>query len=175
MAGSFEPLLHLGAELLHGHAGQRRGGDLLEIAHRQLGHRFAISRQHGLERLDVLQCRRLRHHRRDAFQAKHHLGVHRMLDPERAVLVEHRDAVVRDHVVRAGAIDGGAHEAENRLLRGAVVPRRQQAVPRRRLRRCGDGKESSRQGRKHRQAREHGAPADAGASCDRFHGFAYWA
>jgi hypothetical protein len=43
-----------------------------------------------------------------------------LLDPERAVLVEHRDAVLRENVARARPVDGGAHEVENRLLRRPV-------------------------------------------------------
>ena len=100
MLGRLDPLLRFGVELLHRHAGQRRGENFLEVRASGAWPSPPGSRQHGLERLDVLEFRLLRHHRRDAIQAVDHLRVHGMLDPERAVLVEHRDAVLREDVVR---------------------------------------------------------------------------
>ena len=51
MPGRLEPLLRFGVELLHRHAAQRRGEDLLEVLHREPGDRLPVARQHGLERL----------------------------------------------------------------------------------------------------------------------------
>ena len=64
-------------------------------------------------------------HRRHPLQAVHHLRVHRMLDPQRAVLVEGGDARLRRHELRARLVGGRLHELDDRLLRGAVVPRGQ--------------------------------------------------
>src|SRR6266511_652989 len=122
IARGFEPLLRFGVELLHRHAGQRRGEDLLEVAHRELRYRLAVAGEHGLERLGVPELRPLRRHRRDALQAVDHLRVHRMLDPQRAVLIEHRDAVLRNDVARTRSVDGRAHEIEDRLLCRPFVP-----------------------------------------------------
>jgi hypothetical protein len=47
-----------------------------------------------------------------------------LIHPERAALVEHRDAVLRKDVVRARSVDGGAHGIEDRLFRPAVILRR---------------------------------------------------
>src|SRR5208337_3875929 len=59
------------------------------------------------------------------FHAEDDLRVHRMLDPERAVLVEFGDALFRRHEVLARRIGGDAYEVEDRLLRRSVVPRRE--------------------------------------------------
>ncbi len=48
--------------------------------------------QHGAEGRDFGEFGLLLYQRRDAFEAIHHLRVHRVLDPERAVLVESGDA-----------------------------------------------------------------------------------
>ena len=161
MLGAVEPLLGFGVELLHRHAGQRRDENLLELAHRELGDRLAVAGEHGLERLDVPELRLLRHHRRHAVQAVDHLRVHRMLDPERAVLVEHRDALRRGDVALARPVGGGTHEVDDRLLRWPVVPRRQcSALGRLRLGR--PGKERPGQGRKQCQSGDQGAAVDAG-------------
>ena len=49
------PLLYFGAELLHRHTGERGREDFLEVLHRELRNRLAIAREHGLERLDLLE------------------------------------------------------------------------------------------------------------------------
>jgi hypothetical protein len=101
MPGGLQPRFHFGVELLHRHAAQRRGKDLIEVSHRELGHRLAVAGEHGLERLDAPQLGPLRHHHRHPFQAVDHLRVHGLLDPQRAVLVEHRDAVLGEDIARA--------------------------------------------------------------------------
>jgi hypothetical protein len=60
-----------------------------------------VAGEHGLERFDVLESRPLGDNRWDALQSIDHLRVHGMLDPERAVLIEHRDAVLRKDVTWA--------------------------------------------------------------------------
>ena len=118
MLGRFEPLLRFGVELLHRHAAQRRGEDLLEVLHRELGDRLPVARQHGLEGLDVLQLRLLRHHRRHAVEAVDHLRVHRMLDPDACRPGRtRRCGPPATHELGARPVGGGAHEVEDRLLR----------------------------------------------------------
>jgi hypothetical protein len=60
----------------------------LEVSQGKPGDRLAVAREHCLERRDVLELRFFFDHRRDTFEAVEHLRVHRMLDPERAVLIE---------------------------------------------------------------------------------------
>ena len=56
-------------------------------------------------------------------EAKHDLRIDRMLDPERAVLVEFRDALLQRDEILARRVGGCAHEVKDRPLRGSVVPR----------------------------------------------------
>ena len=92
---------------------------------RQLGDRLAVARHHRLERLDLRELGLRLDERRHALEAVHHLRVHRMLDPQRAVLVEGGDALGRRHELRAALRRRRLHELDDRLLRRAVVPRGQ--------------------------------------------------
>jgi hypothetical protein len=56
-------------------------------------HPFEVAGQEGLERLLVLPLRMLGRQRFDAVEAKDQLEIHRLLDPQRAVVVEGGDAV----------------------------------------------------------------------------------
>ena len=58
----------------------------------------------GLERLDIFKFRLCPHERADAMQAIDHLRIHRLLDPERAVLVKRGDAFLRRHEVGAARV-----------------------------------------------------------------------
>ena len=64
------------------------------------GQRLQVAVEHGLERLLVLPVRVLRRERLDAVEDEGELDVHRLLDPQRAVVVEGRDALSRRHEVR---------------------------------------------------------------------------
>ena len=78
--------------------------------HGELGHRLAVAGEHGLERLDILElAASAPPPAGHAFEAVHHLRVHGMLDPERAVLVEGGDALLRTaRNLRARPVGGGA-------------------------------------------------------------------
>src|SRR5262249_23689554 len=67
---------------------------------------------------------------RDPLEAVDDLRVNRVLDPQRAVLVERRDALLRRHEFRVGAIGRGLNEMQDRLLRCPVIPRWQRIVRR---------------------------------------------
>jgi hypothetical protein len=56
-------------------------------------------------------------------EEKHDLRVHRVLDPQRAVLVEFGDALLWRHKTLARRVSGDAHKVEDRPLRRPVVPR----------------------------------------------------
>ena len=63
-----------------------------------------------------------RHDRRHAFKAIDHLGVHWVLDPQRAVLVEGGDALLRRHEFSARLVGRRLDEFEDGLLRRSVIP-----------------------------------------------------
>ena len=110
-------------ELLDRHAGEGRGEDLLEVVHREFGDRLPVAGEHGLERLDVRQLRLRLDQRRHAVEAVDHLRIHRMLDPQRAVLIEGGDALLRRHEILARLVGCYSDEFEDRLFRRSVVPR----------------------------------------------------
>ena len=74
--------------------------------------------KHGLEGLDLGQLRFRLHHRRHPLQAVHHLRVHRVRHPQRAVLVEGGQAGLGRHELRAGLVGGGFHEVQDSHLAG---------------------------------------------------------
>jgi hypothetical protein len=73
--------------------------------------------------LRMRQRRFLRDQRRDAIEAMNHLCVDRMLDPQRAVLIE-GDALLKRHKLRAGLVGGPADKVYDGFLRHPVVARR---------------------------------------------------
>ena len=117
------------------------GDDLLEFCRRHagMGHRddfdqplFAGSRQrlhvaveHRRERLLGLPLRMHRCHGLHAVECEGQLHVHRLLDPERAVIVEGRDALVDRHEVRPALRRDARDEVEDRRFGRAVVPGRE--------------------------------------------------
>ena len=121
--GRLDPGLHLGCECVHVHAGERRDGDLFEFAHGKLGDRFEVAGQHGFERLDTRASSGSRFdHSRHAIEAIEQLRIDRMLDPQGAVLIEGRDALLRRDEILARRIGRVAHEIQDRLFCRAVVP-----------------------------------------------------
>ena len=78
--------------------------------------------RYSLERFAVPQLRLRLHERADTVEAKDHLCVQWLLDPERAILVEFGDAIFQRHIGRAGTVGRGAHEVEDCLFRRTVVP-----------------------------------------------------
>ncbi len=79
---------------------------------------------------------RQRHH---PVEREHDLAVDRVLDPERAVLVEGGEPVLGRHEVGAAGLGGGPDQVEDRLLGRAVVPGRQRVGLLRHDRRAGQG------------------------------------
>ena len=57
MLGGIQPVFDVGFKFLDGHASQGRGENCLKVMHRQLGHRFPVAGQHGLERFDSFEFR----------------------------------------------------------------------------------------------------------------------
>ena len=83
-------------------------------------------RRYGLERLAGFPFRVLGGEFLHAVEGEHRLGIKRMLDPERAILIEGRDAILRGDVARAGPVGRRAHEIQYGLLGRPVIPGRQQ-------------------------------------------------
>ena len=55
---------------------------------------------------------------------KDKLNIDRLLAPERAVVVENRDAFLRSHELRTAGSGHAVHEFHDRLLRGPFIPGR---------------------------------------------------
>jgi hypothetical protein len=75
-----------------------------------------------LKRLDLCELRLLLHDRRHAVQAIDDLGVHRVLDPERAVLVEGGNALFWRYKLWARVVGGCVYELDDCLFGGTIIP-----------------------------------------------------
>src|SRR6516225_5825774 len=97
MLGGFNPFFCFGFEYLHWHTGQWCYENFLKLRQGQLRHRLAVAGKHSLKGLAVLKLWFLCHHRRHTVQAINHLRIHGMFDPQRTVLIESSDALLRRH------------------------------------------------------------------------------
>ena len=84
-----------------GHAGMRHGDDFDQSFFAGLRQRLQVAVQHRRERLLGLPFRMHRRHDLHAVEREGQLHIHRLLDPERAVVVEGRDALLDRHEVRS--------------------------------------------------------------------------
>ncbi|MCY1344843.1 hypothetical protein D9M69_308900 [compost metagenome] len=125
VSGLGQPGLGAGAELLGADAGVGGADDLDQPFHAAGREGFAIALEHRLERLLLLPFRVLGGQALDFVEGEQHLEVHRLLAPQRAVVVEHGNALGGRHVVPAALGGHGTDEAFDGLLRRAVVPGRQ--------------------------------------------------
>ncbi|MNI93332.1 hypothetical protein D3C73_1512650 [compost metagenome] len=66
----------------------------------------------------------LRRQTLDFIQGELHLEIDRLLTPQGAVIVEHRNAFSRRHILLAAFGSDGTDKLLDGLARGAVVPRR---------------------------------------------------
>ena len=116
------PVLDDLLELVGRHAGVSRHHDLEQglVASREGA--LDVALEHGRERLLRLPLRMLRREGLDAVQCKHRLDVHRLLCPERAVVVERRDALGRRYVIRARLVRRRLHKLDDRFLRRTIIP-----------------------------------------------------
>ena len=137
----------------------RHGDDFDQSLFAGRHHRLQVAVQHRRERLLGLPFRMHRRHDLHAVECEGQLDIHRLLDPERAVIVEGRDALV-DRYEEGPALRRDARdEVEDRRLGRALVPGRQRIALR--LRHRGGGTERGGQYRKHRQGREKDAAIDS--------------
>ncbi|MNT06151.1 hypothetical protein D3C72_1408050 [compost metagenome] len=140
MLCGLDPLLDLVREHLRRHVGMRHANNLQQAFLAGGRQRLAVAFQRGLVGLFRLPFRVLRRHYLQFVHGEDQLEVHRLLAPQGAVVIEHRDAVDRRHVVRPALFGDRVHEVQDGLARRPLVPGRQ-----RRLGVRGAGDEQQRQ------------------------------
>src|SRR5439155_33364 len=86
---------------------------------------LVISFEHRLERLLVLPLGIFRRELLHAVEHECHLHIHRLLAPQRAIVIEGRDALRQWHEIGRALVRHPRNECDDGLLRGAVVPGRQ--------------------------------------------------
>ncbi len=124
------PVLDDLLELVGRHAGVRRHHDLEQRLVASGECALEIALQHRRIRLLRLPLGMLRRQGLDAVEREQTLHVHRLLGPQRAVVVERCDALVRRDVVGTRLVGGLADELNDRLFRRPVGPRREVVVTR---------------------------------------------
>ena len=100
-----------------------RGQDELDqtfLARLREGTQIVVER--GLERLLVLPVRMLIGQRFHPIQRKRKLHIHRLLAPQRAVVVEGRDALRHRDKVRRAFAGNRSDKALDRLLGWTIIP-----------------------------------------------------
>jgi len=95
-------------------------------------HRLLVAGEQPLERLLCLQCRILRRHRLGAIEREGKLEIERLFGPQRAVIVECRDALLGRHEVRPALRGHARDKVGDGFFRCAVVPGRKRVVLRER-------------------------------------------
>ena len=103
----------------------RGSNDLDQCMFAARAHALHVAGQQRLERLLVLP---LRVHRRQLLHAVHRkqeLEVQGLLSPERAVVIERRNAFVERHEIGRLPVRDFRNEVDDGLLRLACTPRRQ--------------------------------------------------
>ena len=87
--------------------------------------RFEVAFENCLERLLVLPFGIFWRKLLDPVERERHLHVHGLLAPQRAVVVESRDALGRRHEIRRALFRHPGDERDDGLFRGSIVPGRQ--------------------------------------------------
>src|SRR6476620_8664615 len=88
-----------------------------------LGKSLHVTFENRLEGLIVLPFRVLGCQRLYAIERKCKLDIHRLLQPQGAVMVEHRDAFGREDEIRSALDSDPGNKLINCVLHCAVVPR----------------------------------------------------
>jgi hypothetical protein len=122
VSGTVEPGRHDASELLGTHAGMRGHDELGDALLTRGDQRLQVPGQHGGERSLRLPFWVLRRQGVYAIEGERELGVHGLLDPKRAVVIEHRDPLRLGHEARATFASGGRDEIENCPFRSALDP-----------------------------------------------------
>ena len=146
-------------ELRGAHAAMRHRNQFDQSLFAGRGQCLHVAVQHCCEGLLGLPFRMHRRHRLHAIEREGQLHIHWLLDPERAVIVEGRDALVDRYEVRTALRRDTRDKVEDRRFRRAVVPGGKRIALCLSLRR--DRAKRGREQRKHRQRREQGAAINA--------------
>ena len=125
MAGGREPVGDDARELVGRDAGVGRRHDLEKAFLAERRQCLEVALEHRLERLGVAPLRVLRRERLHPVHRERDLEIDRLLGPERAVVVEGRDALLDRDEIRPALLGHALDERDDRLLRRALVPGRQ--------------------------------------------------
>ena len=125
MFGNPDPLRHAPCELFGSHSCMRGHRHFQDALHARCRHRLHVPFQKRLERLCRLPLRLLGREFLHSIKYEIELCIHRLLDPQRTVIVKHGDAFGLFYVVFAALIRDGCNEFQDRFLRPTIVPRRQ--------------------------------------------------
>jgi hypothetical protein len=122
MTGRAHPRPYRGLKLVDGHAGMR-DGQHVEQPLLAGGAKFLhIAGKNQVEWLFLFPFRMVLGARLDAVKRKDHLEVHRLLAPQRAVVVECRDAQMRGHILGCGLVCRLVDERDDGLLHRSCIP-----------------------------------------------------
>jgi hypothetical protein len=122
MARGGEPARDDLGEFLGGQAGMGGRQNLQKSGFAQRRQRLAIILEHGLERLLLFPFRVLGGQRLDPIDGKHDLDVHRLLGPQRAIVVEGGNALVGRYEIGAALGRDARDEIGDGLFHRAVIP-----------------------------------------------------
>ena len=111
-----QPLLGCLLEYLGGHSSLGGSDDACPILLIELGHSCPVAREHGPEGLSGFPFRVLVGQSLHSVQFKYGLRVERMLHPQRAILVERGNPILRSNVIGVGFFGDGLNKLNNRLL-----------------------------------------------------------
>ena len=96
--------------------------DLQQTLHARRGEGLVIIFQYRFERLGGFPFWVLCRGALDLVEGKQQFEVRRLFAPQRAVVVEHSDALGRFDEILAALVGYGLYELDDALFRGAVVP-----------------------------------------------------
>ena len=116
------PVLNGLRELVGGHARVRRGDDREDALCTSGSHTLHVAFEQRRKRLSRLPLRMLRRERLDAIEREDELKRHRLLGPERPVVVERGNPLRWLHKVLSALLRDTSNEVDDRLLGRAVVP-----------------------------------------------------
>lgn len=100
----------------------RRHDELHDTALACFGKRLHVTIQNGLERPLVFPFRMHWGKRFNSIKRESKLDIHRLLAPQRAVVVKGRNALWHRDEVRRGLTRHSSDKTQNRLLGPAIIP-----------------------------------------------------
>ncbi len=125
MLGGGDPVEDHFFELLRRHTGVRGHDELDQRLFTAGQGRFEVAFENGGEGLLILPLGVLRREGLHAVQREEELEIHRLLGPERAVVVEGGDAFRGGNKFSAAFLGDFFHKGDDGFFRRGVIPRRQ--------------------------------------------------